>query len=259
LAQPLVLSASSVNTYLRCGEQWRLAYVVGVKSPPNLKAVRGIAVHKAVEVDMSQKMSSGVDLPVSDMLDAYSDSWDEESANGFMPDPMVTPGEIKDGGVKLIKLYHRQVAPTITPIAVELPLQFDINGQTYTGQIDLLAEEVVGDQPIRTVIRDTKTTGRKPQGQNYLLNMTGYALGVRQQGIEEADTVLDYLVATNKPYYHEIRMGGPISDDDIRRFAGVVESVGDAINAGTFTPNGLVSGACSWCGFKAICKAYKEA
>ncbi len=237
--------------------QWRFAYVVGIKSPPSLKAVRGIAVHRAVEVDMTQKMTSGVDIPVADMLDAYSDSWEAETADGFSGDE--APGEIKDGGVKLLKLYHREVAPTIQPVAVELPLQFDISGQTYTGQIDLI-EEVVNDEGPALVIRDTKTTGRRPSGNNYLLNMTGYALGMRQQtGMVEADTVLDYLVATNKPYYHEIRMGGPISDDDIRRFAGVVETVGTAINAGQFLPNGLVSGACSWCGYRDICPAYKEA
>lgn len=38
------------------------------------------------------------------------------------------------------------------------------------------------------------------------------------------DTVLDYLVATKKPYYLPIAAGGPVSDQQIERFAGIVEN-----------------------------------
>ncbi len=259
MTQQVVLSASSVTTFLRCGQQWYFAYVAGVKAPPSLKAVRGIAVHKAVEVDMVQKLETGIDLRVDEMLDAYSDSWDAETANGWAPGDK--PGPIKDAGAGLVKLYHRQVAPTIQPVAVELPIQFDINGQTWTGQVDLLTEEAGPGAPeLKLVVRDTKTTARKPTGNAYLMNMTGYALSMRQATKEvEADTVLDYLVATQKPYYHEVRMGGPITDDQIRQFAGIVSNVGQSIQAGRFVPNGLVSGACGWCGYRDICPAYQEA
>lgn len=258
MTQDVVLSASSVTTFLRCGQQWFYAYVAGIKAPPSLKAVRGIAVHRAVEVDMRQKLETGADLRVDEMLDAYDTSWGEETANGFTTDE--PEGSIKDGGYKLIKLYHKQVAPTIMPVAVELPIQFDINGQAWSGQVDLLTEETVSEEEEpRLVVRDTKTTARKPAGSQYLLNMTGYALAMRQATKEiEADTVLDYLVATQKPYYHEVRMGGPITDDQIRQFAGVVGRVGKSIKAGSFDYNGLVSGACSWCGYRAICPAYQN-
>jgi hypothetical protein len=257
VTQPTVLSASSVTTFLRCGQQWFFAYVAGVKSPPALKAIRGIAVHRAVEVDMVQKLDSGVDLPVDDMLDAYDTSWETEIAEGYSGDDK--PGTIKDMGYKLVKLYHKTVAPRIQPYAVELPIQFDINGRIWTGQVDLL-EGVVQDDGVKLVVRDTKSTARKPAPNSYLLNMTGYAVSMRQAtGQVEADTVLDYLVATNNPYYHEVRMGGPITDEQIRQFAGVVESVGESIDAGRFVPNGLVSGACSWCGYRAMCPAYREA
>jgi hypothetical protein len=52
--------------------------------------------------------------------------------------------------------------------------------------------------------------------------------------------------------------GGPVSDEEIVRFANIVESVAHAIKAGRFVPNGLASGACSWCGYKAICPAYQK-
>lgn len=248
---PIVLSASSVTTFLRCGQQWYLAYVEGVKSPPTLKQARGIAVHKAVEVNMQQKIDSRVDLPVSDMLDAYSTSYDSVGADGFAPDDNVTAGQIKDEGYKLVELHASQVAPSIQPVQVERPVQFDLNGIVFSGQIDL--EDSEGR------IRDTKTTARKPTGESYILNMTGYALAKRQaDGDTESDIVLDYLVATKTPYYLPIAAGGPVTDDQIVRFANVVESVAGSIRAGSFAPSGLVSGACSWCGYKAMCPAYDK-
>ena len=70
--------------------------------------------------------------------------------------------------------------------------------------------------------------------------------------------MLDYLVATKSPYYLPIAAGGPVTDDQIVRFANVVESVAGSIRSGRFAPNGLVSGACSWCGYKAMCPAYDK-
>jgi len=260
LAQDLVLSASSVTTFLRCGKQWYYAYVAGVKSPPSLRAIRGIAVHAAVEMDMRQKMTTQVDVPVADMIDAYDTSWHEETVNGFAISDE-NPGQVKDKGVELIELYHRDVAPTIQPVMVEEPIQFNINGQAYSGQIDLGSEVDYepdwGPTERRLVIRDTKTTGRTPAEGTYLLNMTGYAISQRQvTGKPEADTVLDYLIALKEPVYKEIRMGGPITDAQIRQFAGVIDDVSSAVNAGRFVPNGIISGACSWCGYKATCPAY---
>ncbi len=246
---PLVLSASSVNTYLRCGLQWYKAYVEGIKSPPSLKQARGIAVHKAVETNMSQKIDSRTDLPVADQLDAYSDSFEEVGVDGFDVNDPKEIGSIKDAGVKLVELHAKVVAPTIQPTQVERPVQFSLNGITFSGQIDL--EDDMGR------IRDTKTTGRKPVGESYILNMTGYSLAKRQlDGEEETDIVLDYLVATKTPYYLPLAQGGPVTDDQIARFAGIVEGAADGINKGVFQPNGLISNACTWCGYKLQCKAY---
>jgi hypothetical protein len=262
LAQDLVLSASSVTTFLRCGSQWYYAYVQGVKAPPSLRAIRGIAAHAAVEVDMRQKIKSRVDIPVADMLDAYDESWNEETQDGFATQNDEKPGEVKDKGYELVRLYHTEVAPKIQPTLVEEPIQFSINGQAYSGQIDIaemVEPDLWGPPEKRLVIRDTKTTGRSPVDGSYLLNMTGYAIAQRQRtGQIEADTVLDYLVALKEPKYKEIRMGGPVTDAQIAQFATVVGSVADSINAGRFVPNGLINGACGWCGFRDICPAYQN-
>ena len=242
-----VLSASSVTTFLRCGQQWFFAYVAGIKAPPTLKQARGIAVHKAVETNMLQKITSRIDMDVDDVADAYSTEYDKLALDVQEPD---TTG-IKDGGIALARLHTEVIAPEIQPVWVEQPIQFDINGVTFSGQVDLLDE--------MDRVRDTKTTARKPQPESYMFNMTGYAISKRQMtGTKETDVVLDYLVATKEPYYLPIMAGGPVSDEEIIRFANIVENVAGAIKAGKFVPNGLVSGACTWCGYKDICPAYQR-
>jgi len=263
MSDPLVLSASSVQTFVKCGQAWWFAYVAGIKAPPRLKATRGIAVHRAVEHDMAQKITSHEDLPVQDMLDAYDTSWNAEIADGYYKGDD-EPGAIKDAGAKLVRLYHKTVAPKIQPTLVEHKVQFKINDQPFSGQIDVAQEIPInlhGEPDFRIEVRDTKTTGRAPMPENYLFNMTGYAISVRQAfGQTEADTVFDYLVATpsGKTYEREIRYGGPITDDQIRRFGATVAAVADAIKKGSFVPNGPVSGMCRYCGYYPQCPVRLE-
>jgi hypothetical protein len=89
--------------------------------------------------------------------------------------------------------------------------------------------------------------------------MTGYTLGYRQMtGKTERDVVLDFLIRTKTPKYLPVSMGA-ITSERILAFGQAVEQVSKAINAGMFLPNGLFSNACSWCGYKDLCPAYKAA
>lgn len=245
---PLVLSASSVTTFLRCGRQWYYAYVAEIKSAPTVRQVLGIAVHAAIETNMFQKLQSHLDLPVDQVLDSFSDAFEHDATDiETFDEPR---DKAKDSGVALLRKHHFEVAPRIQPIWVEEPVQFAINGVPYSGMIDLVDD--------RQRVRDWKTTAKKPQANQYLLNMVGYALAYRQRtGETESDVVLDYLVRTKTPQYIPISSGGPIDQKAIVNFAGVVTDVADAIQRGDFVPNGLVNGACSWCGYKNICPAYQ--
>jgi RecB family exonuclease len=254
MGEPLVLSASSLTTFLRCGQQWWYGYVAKIKSPPTLKQLVGTAAHEAVETNLRQKIDSGVDLPLPEVQQAFSDAWDRD-VKDVEPDDNEeheTPGEAKDSGIRVITTYQKEVSPKLHPILVEHAMQFTINGIAWSGVLDSV------DQ--RAVIRDLKTTARKPQGSNYILNMTGYALGYRHEfGTRETGIALDYIVRTKKPYYHPVISGGPIDDAAIATFAGIVTKASESIAHGDFLPNGLIGSppACSWCGYRNICPAYR--
>lgn len=250
MSDPVVLSASSVATFLRCGQQWFYAYVERIVSPPSIRQTLGVAAHAAIEHNMSQKSYSGTDLPEEEVLDSFSDHWDRLVVD--VEDKQdEDPGKAKDSGSKLVRLHHREVAPGIQPFWVEEPVQFAVNGIPYSGTIDLVDD--------RNRIRDWKTTKRTPTQANYLLQMTGYALAYRQlTGEVESEVVLDYLIRTKLPQYLPVASGGPIDNTSIVKFADIVERVYSAIDAGHFVPNGLVNNACSWCGYRNICPAYRK-
>lgn len=248
MTQPIVLSGSSVSTFLRCGHQWYLAYVVQLREPPNVRMALGLAAHSAIEHNMAQKIASRVDVSAEEMTDVFSDNFDALLPD--IEDDSENPGDAKDSGIKLVKLHRKEVSPRIQPIWVEEAGQLEINDIPYSWTVDIADES--GN------IRDTKTTKVTPTLDKYMLQMTGYALGYRQRtGKKESDVIVDALVRTKVPRYTPL-YGGPVNDRRIDAFAATLESTYQAINAGSFPPNGLNSGACNWCGYADVCKYRKR-
>lgn len=213
----------------------------------------GTAGHFAAEVDLTQKIKTHEDLPLDVVLDAFSESWDKETVDSpEVPEKKETKPLMHASGIAAMKIWHATVAPDVDPIMVEEPIQFAINGIPWTGTVDLV------DRPEK--VRDWKFVGKKPdaRSQDYVLNMVGYAIGYRQKtGRLETGVVLDHIVRTKEPYHFQVKSDGPVPDESIMSFAGIVESVHGSIQAGSFPPTGLKSGACSWCGFKRECGYYQ--
>jgi CRISPR/Cas system-associated exonuclease Cas4 (RecB family) len=247
MTNPVVLSGTSLQTFLRCGHQWYLANIVQLKSPPNVRMVLGIAAHSAVEHNMAQKIVTKADVSVEEMVDVFSDNFD--GAVDAVEDDE-DHGKAKDDGIGLVKLHRREVSPLIQPIWVEEAGQLEINDIPYAWTVDIVDD--------KGRIRDTKTKMRKPTLEENMLQMTGYALGYRERtGLTESDVVIDGLVRTKVPQYVPLYYGGSVNDERIDAFASALGSVAEAINVGSFPPNGLNNGACSWCGYASVCKYRK--
>lgn len=244
MGEPVVLSGSSLNMFLECGALWELVYVRGLRRPPSLKMALGTAGHAAAELDLTQKMDTKEDLPEEAVLDAFRDSFLAESnLSEEIPEKQETKGIMLDSGIASMKVWHKDVAPTVQPTMVEEPVQFTINDIPYAGTIDL-----VDDQDR---VRDWKFVGRKPgKDQKYVLNMTGYAIGFREKtGRVETGVILDHIVRTKEPYHYPIS-GEPVPDQSIIAFADIVETAYSSINVGSFPPTGIRSGRCSYCPFR---------
>ena len=75
-----ILSPSQANTYLNCSARWRFKYICGLPDPAGGGAVRGKAVHKAIEYYMRAKMS-GVVLEAADVMNEWDSIFDEACEN----------------------------------------------------------------------------------------------------------------------------------------------------------------------------------
>lgn len=256
MAVPLTLSGSSLNTYLRCGKQWEYAYVQRLKRPPTLKLALGSAAHTTVEIDLKNKLRTGEDLPREQVTETFRDEFVKE-AEDAEDSGRDTKSGMLDSGIKTVGFWHDEVAPITHPAMVEEEIQFRLltdrmpEGVVITGTID--------NVDTSDVVADWKFTSRTPaKGDgSYLLNMTTYAIGFRKKtGRVEKGVRLDHLVRLKKPKHVPVE-SGPVPDQSIRAYAEIVTDVAKGIQAGFFPATGLKSQACSWCGYRDICPAFR--
>jgi hypothetical protein len=257
MVDPVVLSGSSLNTFIECPKQWEYAYVRVLERPPSFKMAVGTAAHFAVEVAMKERIELGLYPPLSVWTDAFMQSWVEETK--FSKPKNDKPEESREtntqSGLNCVDFYRREIAPGITPLAVEMPIQFSINGHIWTGSIDLL--EAIDDNPKRVAVRDHKFTGKRPDNPaRYRWPMIGYAIGVRRaMDIVEEKIQLDYVIRNKQPVHFPVA-SGPATDDDILALAQEVENAMTLINRGTYPATGPQTGACNWCRYWDACPYY---
>lgn len=254
MTEPVVLSGSSLNTYLRCHRQWEYAYVHRIVRPPRLRMALGISAHYAVEVDLQHKVKTWEDMPRDEVVQTFVDDFERVAADAEA-EPGETKGGTKDSGVTAVGTWYDRVAPNVAPVLVEQNGQFMLRSDDVEVPYDWTIDVVDQDR----MIRDWKFVSKRPSGtQSYVLNMVGYAIGYRRQSGEmESGVQLDNIVRTKTPYHYP-QSSGPVADDDIEAFTEIVTTVYQAIGTGLFPPTGLQSNACSWCGYRDICNAYKE-
>lgn len=143
------ISPSALKTFQQCPEQFRRQYILGQWDTTSFSQVMGSAVHGAQEVNMKQKMITGVDLPPDEMDEIYSArfDWEVEQEGGVAEinwrdkdGSIVLPGRAKDRALPVNRLYHKLIAPHLTPIGVEVWFEITIPGviPIVNGKIDLL-------------------------------------------------------------------------------------------------------------------------
>jgi len=196
------ISASQMKTWANCQATWMFRYHPDWQLiiPPAGKMMRGTCIHRALAHNYLPKIESHEDLPVDEVLDHYSTTFDEE-ANVTAWQEEEDKGDIKDGGIRVLECYHSTLAPTIQPVDVERKFRMElswVDGEEpkqagFEGVIDLVTDQ--------RLLIDNKSTGTTP---TEALNadkqqMTGYYLGKEALGEEPDKARLDYLVTLKTP------------------------------------------------------------
>ncbi|OGS23236.1 MAG: hypothetical protein A2252_09125 [Elusimicrobia bacterium RIFOXYA2_FULL_39_19] len=240
-----LLSVSKIKMYLRCPLQYYYRYCEGIKIPPDAGLTLGKAVHSGIEQNFRQKITSFSDLPLNDVLDIYStafESYLQEEFN-FGEDK---PGDVKDLGVGLVKVYHAELSPKIQPVSVEehFILEFEAPVEYgFQGYMDVIDAE--------SNIRDSKTAKRS-YAQNAAendLQLTAYNLAYKfLKGKEPKALIFDVMVKNKTPKVQTIS-SPPRGEAQLNRLLKLIGFVSKSIKTGVFYPceNGQV---CSWCGYR---------
>jgi hypothetical protein len=191
------LSVSSVGTYLKCPERWRRRYLCGETEPVGAPLIIGSAVGAACNANDSLKVGSGEDLPLADVLDAYSDEFDlkvEESRDREGIDwAGSNPGVAKDEGAGVLSVYHQTVAPTFQPVSVEREFVLSPPGVDWVFKGYMDVETAAGG------IIDRKVKGKALSAAEAKVDVqpTSYLLARREEaraGFGEPATGFDFHV-----------------------------------------------------------------
>jgi len=142
------LSPSSLKLLVECPREWQQRYLHDRPERPAEALVVGSAFHAAMERNMSQKISSGVDLPVAELIEWYDDEGfsqvldrdEEKSGLSIIWDS--SHDDAKTRGRLMVGEYHNQVSPRLQPTAVEgtfsVPMGLPVPIQ---GRYDLLTAD----------------------------------------------------------------------------------------------------------------------
>lgn len=260
MSATLIISPSKIHTFERCQLQYKFRYLDNLRKPPGVAAAIGTATHKAVEANLRSKMDTGALLPLEAVQQAARDTMENTWAGGVQLDPEepADKGAAVDQAVALATLHHKEIAPTIAPVALERPFGVDAcDGVTLTGHIDVQEANA---------ITDNKTIGKTPSAikGDHLNQVKLYAIGaLTNDGKLPASVRVDYLVKTKTP--KAVRLAEPMTReiaqaalDRLKLQARVIKR---ATETGDFLPAPADGWSCSerWCGYWSECAFGKAA
>jgi CRISPR/Cas system-associated exonuclease Cas4 (RecB family) len=145
------LSASMVNSYLKCPRSFYYNYALKLPWLPNHYIAFGAAFHETLRENYWQKIESSKDLPLDLLQDFFAEDLEYRDADWSQQ----SMSETKDQGVKTIKAYQQKVAIKTQPTHVEHEFVMAVTGRDWNirGKIDLIDEHLT--------VTETKTTGRR--------------------------------------------------------------------------------------------------
>ena len=261
------ISPSTLGQAARCGEQLRHRLQEGPE-PPGFSLIRGRAVHKSIESNLTAKMTHGATLSLAE-LDAITR---DEITRALEVDDvrldLAEDGESLtwtesrdvtiDSAITLSTLHARVVAPVLLPTAVEV--RVELVTQTLpvplVGVIDLIAL----DRGNGEAVRDHKTAAKKPDARAAVDSdqLTAYdALYRGLRGEPPKRLILDQLVMPTKtlPARYFEQESAPRGDADFAALAGRVDRVVAMVDKEIWIPAPEGSWACSerFCGYWSRC------
>jgi len=257
------ISATQLEMWWKCQEQWRRRYVEREVIPPGMALLQGKSYHSAAEANGRQKIDSHADLPGVDIVEVAVSSFEAGVIEGYeltkaeaARGAKVVLGENKDQVAALAALYALEQAPDYQPVMVEHRSRIVLSQASH----DILAVTDLIDDQHRVV--DFKTAKRKqPQSAaDESTQLTIYAAAcLRESGREPAEVRLDCAVKNKTPSRQVL--SSHRSKGDYAALAKRIDATIAAITAACkgdvpfcpASPGAWWCGA-NWCGYYRTCE-----
>jgi CRISPR/Cas system-associated exonuclease Cas4 (RecB family) len=242
---------SEIKTFLKCGKQWEFRYLLGIKTPPNAARTIGSAVDKAVTHNLVQKVKTGQDVSMEEVLDTYATDFTTRAQETEWGEDR--PDDQKDIGAQLVKLHHENVAPKIEPATVQEEFIIETDaGYDLGGTLDLTEKS--------GIIADTKTSSRA-YAENAVADdiqpaMYDFAYEALHKKPAEGFRfdVLIKPTKKNPPRLQQVQ--GKVTHENRQWLFEAITQMDRAIQAGVTLPAPEGAWWCSkdWCGYWDRCK-----
>jgi RecB family exonuclease len=232
------LSASRINKYNNCPEAFRRSYIVGKRFVANARMAQGTTVHSLVELALGIKMRESR-MPTSEEVLDHAASAFASAFEGIEDWEDTNESAWLDHTQKLYMLWHKTVAPTIVPVALEQRIEEPIAGIKIVGYIDII--DASNGQKTIIDLKVAKRGKTDKDARNSLqLGLYSATTGIMNVGF-------DSLVKKKEP---EIKLArATLTEGDHSWIAEIVSSTADAIEAGAFPKAPMDSWLCTekWC------------
>lgn len=149
------LSLTSIKLLMQCPEKWRRRYIEHQREPEGGKLILGKAVHGALAQHFGCQLECGEGLCIEAVLDEFATDWDARISDVEVAWGSDSAGDLKDGGIGGLRVYHHLIAPGIVPLSVERGFELHWPGVDWclTGFIDL--------EDADDLVRDWKAIGKR--------------------------------------------------------------------------------------------------
>lgn len=258
------LSATQLQMFMKCPEQYRRRYLEKQVLPPSVALVKGSCLHLGAEHNFKQKIESKQDLDLATVQGIVASAFEDTFKNEYVElsaeekeigkDKVI--GQTKDsvvlGGVPVLM---RDIAPKYQPIAVESAFTVEIPSSTHDLLVKTDIEDLDGVMDIKT------STKSKSQGDaDKSVQLTAYYIGYLKKYGRRPKYLRFEQVIMGKKLFNSGVIDTARDDNDVMAFAARMSTILKGIKSGIFPPCDPSNWWCSerFCGYHATCKYVKH-
>lgn len=250
---------SMVNLYCHCQEAFRRRYIEGEIIPPAIAMAVGTGVHKAAETNHKQKINTGMDMRIDEILDAAADGFQTEVEQngvyftGSRSELNKELGKAQDLSINLAALYGKKIAPAIMPVAAELKIEAQHPDLPipFSGTIDVVTQKSIID--LKTARVKWRAGKEKETVQPEI-----YRFMLRENDGHDYDFGFHVMAYTGETQYIPVKK----SNQEMGYVVGIVKAMLNSIKTGCFMAavpgHWICADGGKFCGFWHTCKARRR-